>query len=82
MSSTAPSSTYSAEELTSAREAFALLVEVANLLLPSSGAAPSTPLLLLLTRLCEENWDPIFLAELVVAVQKEKQNFLLKHLGE
>ncbi|PFH34939.1 hypothetical protein BESB_069720 [Besnoitia besnoiti] len=77
----ASSPAYSAEELTSAREAFALLVETANLLLPS-GAAPSTPLLLLLTRLCEEGWDPIFLAELVVAAQAEKRNFLLEQLAE
>lgn len=95
MSSTKKSSAqsqYTSEDLSRARQAFGLLIEVSSLLFPertgegegggssrsssSSSIGPSPQLLLLLTRLCEEGWNPLFLARVIYACQMEKAAFL------
>lgn len=97
MSATKKSSSqsqYTPEDLSRARQAFGLLIEVSNLLFAegsgegggggggssrspsSSSPGPSPQLLLLLTRLCEEGWNPLFLARVIYACQMEKAAFL------
>lgn len=68
---------YSAADLSKAREAFSLLLEISSRLLDTDSCSkPSAPLLLYLTRLCEEGWDPHLLARLVGAAFEEKEKFL------
>ncbi|KAL8430720.1 hypothetical protein ACSSS7_005770 [Eimeria intestinalis] len=85
---------FSAEDLEKARASFRILLEIACCLLPATetpqqGAAPAsgggglqTSVLLLLTRLCEEGWAPDLLAEMILAAEDHRNEYLRRVVGD
>lgn len=48
----------------------------------AAGGGLQTSVLLLLTRLCEESWAPELLAEMIVAAQRHRADFLRRAAAE
>ncbi|KAL8272127.1 hypothetical protein Esti_003970 [Eimeria stiedai] len=85
---------FSAEDLERARASFRILLETACCLLPaaeitqqgaaaaSAGGGLQTSVLLLLTRLCEEGWAPDLLAEMILAAEDHRNQYLTRVVGD